>query len=138
MVVAVDDVEASIRIVGTVRKHFPQLQIVARARNRIHAHQLRELGVRLITRETFGSALEMAGHTLTTMGATRESAADTVARFRHHDEAVLERQFAVQRDEEQLIQTAKEAAEELSTLFDSDAADSHRGEDPLDLARSWK
>ena len=57
-----------------------------------------------------------------------------------HDDEVLHRQFAVHRDEDRMIQTSKEAAEELAGLFDSDRDNSADGgaENPLDLARSWK
>ena len=46
LVIAVDDVEASLRIAETVTLHFPKLKIVARARNRQHAYRLMDLGSR--------------------------------------------------------------------------------------------
>jgi glutathione-regulated potassium-efflux system ancillary protein KefC/glutathione-regulated potassium-efflux system protein KefB len=55
-VLAIDDVEASVRTAEVVRRHFPDLAIVARARNRVHAFRLRDLGVRWIVRETFASS----------------------------------------------------------------------------------
>src|SRR6185295_1318285 len=51
-VLAIDDVEASILTAETVRRHFPQLKIYARARNRFHAYRLMDLGCELIERET--------------------------------------------------------------------------------------
>ena len=42
---AIDDVEASLRVAEMVRKHFPDLPIYARARDRIHVHKLMDLGV---------------------------------------------------------------------------------------------
>jgi len=44
-----------------------------------------------------------------------------IALFRQHDEAQLEAQYAVKHDEAQLIQSAKEAAEQLRELFESDS-----------------
>ena len=38
-VLAIDDVEASLRVAEIVRKHFPDLPIYARARDRTHVHQ---------------------------------------------------------------------------------------------------
>ena len=35
-VLAIDDVEASVKTAAIVRKHFPDLPILARARNRVH------------------------------------------------------------------------------------------------------
>ena len=88
-----------------MRKHFPHVTVIARARNRFHAHNLMELGVKLITRETFLSSLAMAQETLEAAGFDEVDARDTVARFRRHDEEVLQRQFAVRLDEDKLIQT---------------------------------
>ncbi len=140
LVLAIDDVEASVRVAELVRKHFPHITIVARARNRIHAHQLTEHGVKLITRETFASSLEIAEQVLRSLGFGVDDAHDTVARFRRHDESMLARQFAVHRDEDRLIQTSKEAAAELESLFDSDRSNTSDDESatPVDLARSWR
>ena len=51
-VLAIDDVESSIRTAEMVSRHFPDVKIYARARNRFHAHRLMDLGVELIERET--------------------------------------------------------------------------------------
>jgi len=139
-VLAIDDVEASARTAALVRKQFPHLEIQARARNRIHALELRAPEVKVITRETFAFTFEMAESTLVAAGLTPEVAGDTVARFRRHDEDVLERQYAVHRDEDRLVQTSPEVARELEGLFDSDQSDGAAAppeDDPLDLARGW-
>ena len=52
-VLAIDDVEASVRAAEVVRRHFPDLKIYARARNRAHAYRLMELGIDVVWRETF-------------------------------------------------------------------------------------
>ncbi|MBY0234119.1 MAG: cation:proton antiporter, partial [Burkholderiaceae bacterium] len=57
LVLAVDDVAQSIAIAELAHSHFPQLKVVARARNVQHYFRLRELGVTLIERETFDAAL---------------------------------------------------------------------------------
>ncbi len=125
-VLAIDDVEASVRTAETAKKHFPHLRIFARAHNRFHAHRLMDIGVDFLMRETFGSSLEMAERVLVTMGFSAWDAKDTVGTFRRHDERSLERQHAVYHDETQLIQTANEAARELQGLFESDAEVSDR------------
>lgn len=62
LVVAVDTPEQSLKIVQLARKHFPHLEIVARARDITHWNQLRELGVTHIERELFESSLASAQH----------------------------------------------------------------------------
>ena len=57
-VLAIDDVEASVRTAEMVTSRWPKLPLYARARNRNHAHRLLDLGVKNIQRETFLSSLE--------------------------------------------------------------------------------
>jgi glutathione-regulated potassium-efflux system ancillary protein KefC/glutathione-regulated potassium-efflux system protein KefB len=119
-VLAIDDVEDSLRTAETVRKHFPDVPIYARARNRFHAYRLMDLGVDLIERETLLSSLDLAEHVLKALGVAGWDAQETVAKFKVHDERTLSRQHAVYHDETQLIQTARQAAEELEGLLESD------------------
>ena len=72
LVLAIDDVEASVRTAGLVRRHFPRLRILARARNRQHAFRLMDAGVTEIWRETFASSLELAEAALVALGTGRE------------------------------------------------------------------
>ena len=120
-VLAIDDVEASVKTAAVVRRHFPDLPIIARARNRVHVHRLRDLGVGVIYRETFRTSLDMAHQALLRLGFGVAAAGRAVALFRQHDEEQLDTQYAIHHDEAQLIQSAKEAAEQLRELFESDA-----------------
>ena len=120
-VLAIDDVEASVRTAELVRKHFPHLKIFARARNRQHAFRLMDLGVDHLVRETFASSLEISVEVLQALGMSKLKAQETAQRFRIHDEAALLRQHAVKDDEKKLIQSGRESAEQLLHLFETDA-----------------
>ena len=120
LVLAIDNVEASVRTAEMVRKHFPNLVILARARNRYHAHLLQEQGVEIVVRETYFSSLKLAEDLLEKLGLQPEEIARLVQTFEKHDAELLERQFAVFRDEAKLVQTSKEAAEELEQLLQED------------------
>jgi len=120
-VLAIDDVEASVKTAAVVRRHFPNLPIVARARNRVHYFRLRDLGVRTIFRETFPASLDMARLALLRLGMGSAATERAVSLFRQFDEEQLAAQYEVHHDEAQLIQTSKEAAEQLRELFEADA-----------------
>ena len=120
LVVAVADVEESIKVVEMARRHFPHLRILARARNRRHAHQLMDHGVDYIVRETFHSSLLLAEHLLRSAGVSDPDVRRTMSLFQDHDEKMLREQHAYYDDEGQLIQTAIQAAAELETLLSSD------------------
>jgi glutathione-regulated potassium-efflux system protein KefB len=120
IVVALDDMERSLRVVEVVTRHFPNLTIYARARNRRHAHFLMDRGVRHFVRETFDSSLKLTAGVLEELGLPPEETHRTLEIFRAHDERTLVRQHAVHHNESQLIQTSRQAAEELRTLFEAD------------------
>lgn len=124
LVIAVDDMEASVRAAELARKHFPNLVVLARARNRRHAHLLMELGVKTIVRETFYSSVRLAENLMQELGLAPRDIEQTVALFEKHDAALLQRQYAVFRDETKLIQTSKEAAQELEQLLQEDSRSS--------------
>ncbi|HEX7964894.1 MAG TPA: monovalent cation:proton antiporter-2 (CPA2) family protein [Gammaproteobacteria bacterium] len=120
LVLAIDGIEASVKAAEMVRKHFPKLTVLARARNRHHVHLLKEQGVQVIVRETYYSSLRMAEDLLERMGMDRLAVEKLVATFEKHDKTLLDRQFAVFRDEEKLVQTSREAAQELEQLLQED------------------
>jgi len=120
LVLAIDDVEASVRAAEIARRHFPKLRVLARARNRQHAFRLMEAGVSDIWRETFASSLEVAEAALVALGTPRDAAASQVRSFRAYDEATLRAQAAVKDDESRLIATAQASAQQLEKLFEAD------------------
>ena len=125
LVVLLDDMEAVLRVVDVARRNFPQLKILARARNRRHAHLLMDRGVDGLVRETFHSSLLLGEQALTIVGIEPAAAARSVALFRDYDEKALVDSHAIYRDEQKLIQTTQDAAAELESLFE---ADRQRGE----------
>jgi glutathione-regulated potassium-efflux system ancillary protein KefC/glutathione-regulated potassium-efflux system protein KefB len=121
LVLAIDDVDASIRTAALVRRHFPNLPILARARNRVHLFRLRDLDIHSVQRETFLSSLYTAELALVQTGLSAAQARRAVALFREHDLQLLEQQYAVRQDEEQFIETSAQAAAQLQELFEADA-----------------
>jgi glutathione-regulated potassium-efflux system protein KefB len=120
-VLATDDPEANLRTARLVRRQYPHLKIIARARNRQHVFRLMDMGVEEPIRETFHSSLKMTRKTLEALGLPHELAADRVERFRRYDEELLKKQALVYDDETKLIQSTRDALVDLQRLFDADA-----------------
>ena len=122
-VLATDDPEANLRTARLVRRLYPGLKVIARARNRQHAFRLLDLQPHRVVRETFHSSLVMAGQTLEALGLDAATATAHVERFRQHDEALLRSQHEVYDDEAKLRQSTREALIDLERLFEADAVD---------------
>jgi glutathione-regulated potassium-efflux system protein KefB len=118
-VLAIDDVEASVRTAETVLQHFPHLTIFARARNRQHTYRLLNLGIKNVMRETYAGSLEMTGDILQEMGLTWSESKTAMERFRQHDEALLQ-SYKHHKDVKKLTELAKEARKDLEELFEKD------------------
>ena len=113
LVVAVDTPEQSLKIVQLARKHFPQLTIVACARNVTHWYQLRDLGVQHIERELFEASLGSARTVLQAMGLAEAEAQAVTARFRAHNLALIERMYPHHRNKEVVLAIAKQGRQQL-------------------------
>lgn len=89
-VLAIDEPEKSVEVAELVRRHYPDLPILARARNRGHYYRLRRAGVTAIFRETLGTSLELGEAALRQLGVRAHTAHRIALRWRDHDEAALE------------------------------------------------
>jgi glutathione-regulated potassium-efflux system protein KefB len=120
-VLAIDDVQASVRTAEAVLQHFPNLTIFARARNRQHAYQLLNLGIRNLMRETFAGSVEMTRDVLQELGMTFSEAHETMQRFREHDERLLLDTYKYSGDIKKLQALSQQSRQELEDLFSKDA-----------------
>jgi monovalent cation:proton antiporter-2 (CPA2) family protein len=120
LVVALDDPESVLRTVEVAKRNFPNLAILARARNRWYAHLLMDRDVDGLVRDTFYSSLHLAKVALTTLGVDDEAAERAVVFFRDHDEKALLETHAIYRDEARVQQSQQQATDELASLFEAD------------------
>ncbi len=113
LVVAVDSLEQSIKIVDIAKEHFPQLQIVARARDVTHWNQLRDRGVMRVEREVFESSLRSARAVLELLGHPPHEARQSAMRFRQHNLALFEQLYPHHKDRAKVIAVAKQGRAQL-------------------------
>jgi len=123
LVVAVDGIEPCLELVDIARENFPNLTIVARARNVQHWYQLNERGVRFIERETLDAALMSGRSVLEVMGLEPHRARTLAMRFRHHSVQQLHALAPHFRDESKLISLARAGRQQLEQLFAQERLD---------------
>jgi voltage-gated potassium channel Kch len=121
IVLAIDDVEGSVAAAEVIRKHFPEVRVMARARNRQHAFRLMEMGIEVVIRDTLFSSLKMSEYVLMALGLSDTLAKERVEQFRQLDRRALEEQKEFYRDEARIIESAKNYTKELEQLFETDS-----------------
>lgn len=122
-VLAIDDVEASLRTAELLRERYPNVPVYARARNRNHAHRLLDLGVKRTRRETFLSALDITRQLLVGLGYSEREASRMVTMFQTHDERRLMDDYQHYTDLEKMQEKARSDPATLEKLFADDAAE---------------
>ncbi len=122
-VLAIDDVEANLKVAAIIRAHFPDLPVYARARNRQHVYRLMDLGIQSIRRETFMSSVELTRELLTGLGHSSERTQKTIDRFVAHDRQMLYDGYKYASDTDKLQTRARDAARELESLLAQDEAE---------------
>jgi len=120
LVVAIDDIEDSLALVDAVREAYPNLAIVARARNVTHYYRLLDRGVTVIERETFEAALMLGRRTLEELGFNPFRARQAAMKFRQHNIASMNDVYPVYQDQDKYISMARRAREELNEMFARD------------------
>jgi glutathione-regulated potassium-efflux system ancillary protein KefC len=120
IVIAPDDFDQTLKIIDNVNRHFPHLRILARARNRRQVHVLVDRGAAHIVRETFHSSLVLTEKTLEELGREPAEIRRTIQMFAEQDEKMLIDQQPFYKDEKQVIQSARQVAQELEQLLHAD------------------
>jgi len=122
-VLAIDDIDASIRTAQILRQHFPHVPVYARARNRRHVHQLMDVGIENIERETFLSALDLTRDVLRGLGMSDKRTRFIIDTFKESDEKRLYEDYKIQSDLEKLRLRALKQSQELEELFARDVVE---------------
>ncbi len=120
-VLAIDDVEKSVQVAELVIRNFPNLPILARARNRTHYYQLRKLGIQQIYRETLGTSLDMGAAALQALGSRAHAAHRTAQKWKEHDELNIELMFQhVGKDQKVFFAEAKKVLEQAEKAMQAE------------------
>jgi len=133
LVVAVSNQTKSLAVCELAHKHFPKLKLLVRAVDRPHAHQLLQLGVDTIYRETVGSAVDLGVAALQSLGIRANQAWRAGQTFKQHDEKLLREQTAFLDDENMYITKSVQYRHLLAQMLQANQED-RRGE----LMSAWE
>jgi glutathione-regulated potassium-efflux system ancillary protein KefC len=120
VVIAVGGSERILAIARHVRRHFPHVDIAARATDRGHAHELMALGVEVFERETFLSAISLGSKVLVKLGHSPQEAERVARAFEAHDNQLLQDSFAVRDDEDAYVGMVRSSMGLLNKAMQAD------------------
>lgn len=119
-IAAIDNPTANLIVIELLKKHFPHLKILARARNRNDAFELVDMGLDSIYRENLYSAVHLGVDALVFMGHRRYSATRQGQHFIKHDEEAIFRLAKKRHDKKAFMISAMEEIEMQEQLFKND------------------
>jgi monovalent cation:proton antiporter-2 (CPA2) family protein len=121
LIIALGDEEAIDLLVATARRHFPGLEIIARAISMDHRLRLIQQGVQHVFHELAGSALDAGAQTLRLLGVPAYPAERATRKFRRWDlESARHLAPIRQKDESTYFAMVRERVANLETLFRAD------------------
>jgi voltage-gated potassium channel Kch len=132
IVIALDQPERTLELVETVRKHFPQLTILARAFDWQDAHELLDAGVTHVYRDTLDTSLRLGADALRLLGVRACRAHRAAQRFLKHDEESMRELTGRRADRSVYVSAARQRIEDLERMFEAD-----RAEPELDRDSGW-
>lgn len=123
-VLAIANLETSIKAVELIKANFPNLTIYARARNRGHVFELYERGIINVKRDTFDSSANFARDLLVDLGYEADKADLLIEKFAQHDELMLKEQYKVRSDDKMFVDVSKQGAAQLAQVLSADSLQS--------------
>jgi len=145
IIIALDDSAQVLQLVKIVKKHFPNLHIIARAHGLDDTYDLMDAGVLHVFRETIDTSLRAGTEALKLMGVRAYTAQRAYDLFLQHDEKSLKKMAAARHDRKKYILALRNRIEELETIIQHDiherAIHTHTGKDtntlPEDEEEDW-
>lgn len=119
IVIAIGDGKKRLEVIDTIKKHFPNLQMLVRSSNRYDAYDLMNAGMMHIYRETLDTSLRLGVDAMKMLGYTADIADRAAKTFFTHDEKALKYLSTIRNDEE-YISAARRNMEELIRLVQAD------------------
>ncbi|MGZ5947463.1 MAG: NAD-binding protein, partial [Caulobacteraceae bacterium] len=120
LLVAIDDTDATAKLVETAHEAFPNLKIIARAWDRRHAYDLLRSGANEVERETFEGGLMAGIKTLKALGMRSDRAKRAADLFRAHDQKLFNKLAPLAGEEERFILAARDAQSTMDRLLAAD------------------
>lgn len=119
IIIAIDAPEKRLEMIETIKKHFPNLRMLVRAKDRFDAYDQMNAGMLHVYRETIDTALRVGVDVMSLLGYRKYTSQRAARTFLKLDEQNLKKLASIQ-DKDEYILTAKADIEELEKMIQAD------------------
>ena len=121
LILSMAEYDNAIKTAKYVRKKYPHVKILARAKDIFHAFEFFTIGVKTVQREVFNSGLELGTKALESLGFTRYEAHRSARIFKHHEDDVFSELYDHwQEGESHFIQETRRFSEQMSETLQAE------------------
>jgi len=121
LVLTMAEDDEALKIAGWLKKNYPNLKIAARARDTFHEFEFYKLGVQMVQRETFNSAVELGSRSLHFLGFNRYQAHRAALTFKHHEDSIMRELYEHWlKDETHFIRESRRFSDQLTETLQTE------------------
>jgi monovalent cation:H+ antiporter-2, CPA2 family len=120
LIAAIDSPEINQKLIAIVQKNFPDLHIMARAKSRMDAYELIDMGLSDIYRESLHTSVKLAVDVLGKLGQRSYTATRQGQKFMKYDEDALREMAEHRHDMKQYVLKARETFKLQEELLSKD------------------
>ena len=118
VILSMAEYDEALKVADYLKKNYPQVKILARAKDIYHAFEFFKRSVTSVQQEVFDSAAELGKQALIDLGFSKYEAYRAVRTFKHHEKQVLTDLYALwKEDETRFIQETRRFSEQLSEIL---------------------
>lgn len=120
LIVAIDSQETAARLAEITRKHFPDLELMVRTKDRDSAYDLISIGIKNVYREHVDTSVRLGINVLTKLGFRAYTATRAAQNFLRYDEEALPKLAALRHDRKGYISKVREEIDQQEQLLRND------------------
>lgn len=120
LIVAIDSQETAARMAEITEKHFPNLELMVRTKDRNSAYDLIDIGIKNVYREHIDTSVRLGINVLKKLGFRAYTATRSGQSFIRYDEEALPKLAALRHDQKSYISMAREEIEQQELLLIND------------------
>ena len=121
VILSMADYDEALKVADYLKKNYPQVKILARAKDTFHVFEFFKRNVNTVQREVFDSAAELGQKALEHLGFSNYEAYRSIRTFKHHEKQVLIDLYALwKEDENRFIQETRRFSEQLSETLQAE------------------